>query len=53
MCGSDYVKLDPKETYMEIIQNLLNDMKFGTVTLIVQDGKVVQIDKTEKFRIKD
>ncbi|MDR2530447.1 MAG: YezD family protein [Oscillospiraceae bacterium] len=29
---------------------LLKELKFGSVTLIVQDGKVVQIDKTEKLR---
>ena len=34
-------------------KNVLRDMKYGSVTLIIQDGKIVQIDKTEKYRIKD
>ncbi|MDE6833494.1 MAG: YezD family protein [Ruminococcus sp.] len=28
-------------------------MKYGNITLIVQDGKIIQIDKTEKYRLKD
>lgn len=35
------------------LQKLLSDMKYGSVTLIVQDGKIIQIDKTEKYRIKN
>ncbi|QXE91358.1 YezD family protein [Geomonas subterranea] len=29
----------------------LQDLRFGTVTLVVQDGKVIQLDKNEKIRI--
>lgn len=38
---------------VEMLENLLNNMKYGSITLIVQDGKIVQIDKTEKHRLKD
>ncbi|MDR1065169.1 MAG: YezD family protein [Oscillospiraceae bacterium] len=30
----------------------LREIKYGTITLIIQDGKVVQIDKLEKIRFK-
>jgi hypothetical protein len=30
----------------------LSEVKFGTVTLILQDGKVVQVEKLEKIRIR-
>lgn len=33
------------------ITDLLKTVRFGSITLVVQDGKVAQIDKTEKFRI--
>jgi hypothetical protein len=33
------------------IQELLSTMKFGSITLIVQDGKVIQIEKNEKIRL--
>ncbi|MBU8907788.1 YezD family protein [Desertibacillus haloalkaliphilus] len=34
------------------VKKLLQDLKFGSVTLIVQDGKVIQIEKNEKVRLK-
>lgn len=49
MPKSDEIK---KDSYLEIIDSLVKDMKFGTVTIIVQDGKVIQIDKTDKIRLK-
>ena len=33
------------------VEEMLQTFKFGTITLVVQDGEVIQIDKTEKFRI--
>ncbi len=37
---------------MSRINEMLETMKFGSVTLIVQDGKVIQIEKKEKVRLK-
>lgn len=33
------------------IRAALQEIKFGTVTLVIQDGKVIQIDKNEKIRL--
>lgn len=33
------------------IRAALREIRFGTVTLVVQDGRVVQIDKSEKIRL--
>ena len=41
-----------KESYLEIINNLVKEMQYGTITVIVQDGRVIQIDKTDKIRLK-
>lgn len=38
-------------SHISILENLLSDMKYGSITLIIQDGKIIQIDKTEKYRI--
>lgn len=38
---------------LETLEKWLSDMKYGSITLIVQDGRIVQMDKTEKYRIKD
>lgn len=34
-----------------LVRDALQSIRFGTVTLIVQDGRVVQVDKSEKIRI--
>lgn len=39
------------EEYLHKIQELVKDMKYGSITIIVQDGKVIQIDKTDKIRL--
>ncbi|HHP1021780.1 TPA: DUF2292 domain-containing protein, partial [Bacillus anthracis] len=30
----------------------LADMKYGSITIVVQDGKVIQLEKSEKVRLK-
>ena len=34
------------------VRAALRDIRFGTVSLIVQDGQVIQIEKNEKIRLK-
>jgi len=31
--------------------DLIEDVQYGTITLIIQDSKVIQIDKNEKIRL--
>ncbi|MEH7123650.1 YezD family protein [Bacillus sp. JJ1773] len=31
---------------------MLDSLKFGSITIVVQDGKVVQIEKNEKIRLQ-
>lgn len=31
---------------------LMSTVKFGSIQLIIQDGKVIQIEKNEKHRLK-
>lgn len=37
---------------LEKLLELLKSVKYGSVTLVVQDGKVVQIERNEKIRFK-
>ena len=30
----------------------IKDIQFGSVTVIIQDGKIVQIEKNEKVRLR-
>ena len=34
------------------VSEILDRLKFGTILLVVQDGKVVQIEMAEKFRLR-
>jgi hypothetical protein len=34
------------------VRDSLRDLKYGAVTLIVQDGVLVQIERTEKVRFR-
>jgi hypothetical protein len=34
------------------IRAALKEIRYGTVSLVIQDGKVIQIDKSEKIRLK-
>lgn len=36
---------------LERIQDALRGLRFGEVTVIVQDGVVVQVERTEKLRL--
>jgi hypothetical protein len=53
MKASGELRSDPWSIELERkIREALGDIRFGTVTLVVQDGKVIQIDKSEKIRLK-
>jgi len=34
------------------IRDALREIRYGAVTLVIQDGRVIQIDKSEKIRLK-
>lgn len=40
------------EENLKKLLDLLKFIKYGSVTLVVQDGVVVQIDKNEKLRLR-
>ncbi|MCL5105450.1 MAG: YezD family protein [Armatimonadetes bacterium] len=40
-----------EEIVLEDIRKTLKGLRFGSVTIIVQDGIVVQIDRTSKNRV--
>lgn len=35
------------------IKQLIESIRFGSVTVVVQDGKVIQIEKNEKIRLNN
>ena len=43
---------DATDAVLAQIRGVLQGLRFGSVTIIVQDGVVVQIDRTEKRRLQ-
>jgi hypothetical protein len=53
--SSDLDALDLTEDERAVLAKvgvILRRLSFGTVVLVVQDGKVVQIEMAEKFRLR-
>lgn len=49
------VRVSVREHFEEVsekIEAMLADMKYGSITIVVQDGKVIQLEKSEKVRLK-
>lgn len=43
---------DPWSRELErLVREALASIRFGTVSLVVQDGRVIQVDKNEKIRL--
>lgn len=40
------------EISLEKLKAMLDTMRYGSITLIIQDNYVVQIEKNEKIRLK-
>jgi hypothetical protein len=49
------VSQNNRQSFDEVIEHIramLESMQYGSITLVVQDGKVIQLEKNEKVRIK-
>jgi hypothetical protein len=44
--------MDDHANELDAIKDALKGLMFGTVSIIVQDGVVIQIDRTEKRRLR-
>lgn len=40
-----------KDDYLVKVEKLIKEIRYGSLTLIIQDGKVIQIDRTDKLRL--
>lgn len=45
-------KTNHVDEVLETIKQSLETLKYGTITLVVQDGVIIQIEKNEKIRLK-
>jgi hypothetical protein len=44
-------KSDNIDVSLTKVKEMIKDIQYGNVILIIQDGKIIQIDKTEKVRL--
>lgn len=45
-------RLEEDSKICKQILEMLNTLSYGTITIVVQDGKVIQLEKNEKIRVK-
>jgi hypothetical protein len=43
---------DEERAILAKVAGIVRRIQFGTVVLVIQDGKVVQIEMAEKFRLR-
>ncbi|MEO2074080.1 MAG: YezD family protein [Bacillus sp. (in: firmicutes)] len=46
------MKDNEKEELFAQLEKMLDTLQFGSITLVVQDGKIVQLEKIEKVRLQ-
>ena len=50
---ADLTALSPEEQQVLLkVAEIVRKINYGTVVLVIQDGKVVQIEMAEKFRLR-
>ena len=40
------------EEELRKIKEYIDAIRYGSISIVIQDGKIIQIDKNEKIRIK-
>jgi hypothetical protein len=50
--GANRLKPSEWQEIAEQVEKMLDTLQFGSITLVIQDGKVVQIEKNEKVRLQ-
>ena len=43
--------LQNEDKWLSVVRQLLRGLRFGVVQIIIQDSKVIQVEKTEKVRL--
>ena len=51
LASLDPTRSEDLDTLVSELRRLLNGMRHGSVTVIVQDGRIVQLDATHKVRL--
>lgn len=49
--NNDATRDENLKDIFNIIEKSLNSIKYGSITLIIQDGKIIQIENNTKIRM--
>lgn len=41
-----------EKEYFNIVKDMIKEVKYGQIIIVVQDGKIVQIEQNKKIRVK-
>jgi hypothetical protein len=50
--GAAHTPRGISEAELDRLIAYINEIRFGSVTVVIQDGRVLQIEKNEKIRLK-
>lgn len=50
--GRIKMNAEEKEQVFAHVEKMLEALNYGSITLVVQDGKIIQIEKNEKIRLQ-
>ncbi len=51
MSNTADTSLSPPPAWLDIVRQKVESLRFGVVQIVVHDGKVTQIERTEKTRL--
>lgn len=40
------------QRYMELIEKMIDEIKYGQITITVQDEQIVQVEQNKKIRLR-
>jgi len=50
MSATQSIIIDPSGDWKVVVQRHIESLNFGSVQIVIQDSRVVEIDKTERLR---
>ena len=50
--GSEAADATAVDAWLELVRRQVGSLRYGVVQVVVQDGRVVQIEKTERVRLE-
>ena len=43
---------EPRQDWLEVVWNQVKSLEFGSVEIVIQNARIVQLDKTERLRFE-